>query len=251
MPDLYAPLIERTTHPAKPPVLLVCEHASNHIPPAFANLGLPQSTLQTHIAWDPGALGVARALRAALNADLVASTVSRLLYDCNRPPESPGAMPETSEIYEIPGNKALTQAERAARTAAIYTPFRAALADMMDQYETAIMVTVHSFTPIYHGQPRRCEIGVLHDTDTRLADALLAQPPAEFPHKLERNVPYSASDGVTHTLKTTALARGWPNVMLEIRNDLIATAPQQHTMALALAQLLTKAIKTLKEAGNV
>jgi predicted N-formylglutamate amidohydrolase len=113
------------------------------------------------------------------------------------------------------------------------------------------MITVHSFTPIYHGRQRSCEIGVLHDADARLADAMLRLAPREFPYKLERNVPYSAADGVTHTLRTTAQSRGWPSVMLEIRNDLIATPEQQRQVAEALRSLILPSISFLKESGNV
>jgi predicted N-formylglutamate amidohydrolase len=252
MQQFYPPLVERFEGGDKAPkVVIVCEHASNFMPPAFGTLGLDEDTRNSHIAWDPGALGVAQALRQQLGADLVAGSVSRLLYDCNRPPEAPGAMPEISEIFEIPGNKGLSAAAREARTAAIYTPFRTALADRLGERGDGVLITIHSFTPLYHGVPRTCEIGVLHDADTRLADALLAHVPAGFPYKLERNVPYSAADGVTHTLKTVAVARGWPNVMLEIRNDLIETKAQQEAVAGHLVSLLGAALLKMKDLGNV
>lgn len=245
MPELYPPLIERGT--AETNVVIVCEHARNFIPPAFNNLGLSLTAQQSHIAWDPGALGVAQDLRRRLNADLIASSVSRLIYDCNRSPESPSAMPDKSEAFEIPGNRNLTEAERSARATAVYVPFRTALTNILNERGTGIVVTIHSFTPVYHGVRRSCEIGVLHDTDARLAEAMLQAVPANFPFKLERNVPYSATDGVTHTLATVAVPRFWPNVMLEIRNDLIETKSQQLSVAGHLASLLTAALVKMKE----
>lgn len=215
--------------------VLVCEHASNFFPPAFGDLGLDAETRLSHIAWDPGAVGVAREMRRLLQCDLVAASVSRLIYDCNRPPEAPSAMPETSEIYQIPGNRNLSAEDRARRAEQIYHPFRLALQEILDERGRGVLVTIHSFTPVYNGVRRSCEIGILHDSDTRLADAMLAAP---FPFKLERNVPYSASDGVTHTLRTHAILRGWPNVMIEIRNDLIASPAQQLAMAGHLVSLL-------------
>jgi predicted N-formylglutamate amidohydrolase len=243
----YPPLIERGEAGTRATaVVLVCEHASNAIPPEFGDLGLDAEARRSHIAWDPGALEVARDMRRQLSADLVAASVSRLLYDCNRPPEAASAMPEAAEIYEIPGNRGLDAAARAARTDVIYVPFRAALAGILDERGTGILVTVHSFTPVFHGVRRTCEIGVLHDADTRLADAVLAAVPPDFPVKLERNVPYAAADGVTHTLKEHAVARGWPNIMLEIRNDLIETPAQQAAMAGHLVTLLRAAVPQLK-----
>ncbi len=248
MHESYPPIVERgKAAGGAANVVIVCEHASYTIPPHYDDLGLDATDRQSHIAWDPGALGVARQIRQHLDADLIAGSVSRLLYDCNRPPEAPSAMPDKSEIYTIPGNLALTDAERIARTNAIYVPFRKALTEVLDFHEHCILITIHSFTPIYRGVWRDCEIGVLHDADSRLANAMLAAVPNGFPFKIELNVPYSATDGVTHTLKTHAISRGWPNVMLEIRSDLIETTIQQDHMAAQIVSLLTAAVSKMKE----
>ncbi len=222
------------------PVLLVCEHASNHVPARYNNLGLDQQVLQSHAAWDPGALAVAQNMAQILDARLVSSTVSRLVYDCNRPPESPDAMRAVSEVYTIPGNQNLDKLEKQRRVDQVYTPFRQLLADTItDSPAAPIIVTIHSFAPVYNGEKRQVELGILHDSDARLADAML-----ELPHDLntQRNVPYAANDGVTHTLKLHAIPDGYLNVMIEIRNDLIATADDQKTMAQTLATQLERAI---------
>ena len=247
VPQFYPPeILRREAADGGSNVVIVCEHASNVIPPEFGDLGLDPAARQSHIAWDPGALGVAHEMRLLLNADLVAGSVSRLLYDCNRPPEAPSAMPEMSEIFKIPGNWNLKERDRERRITAIYKPFYAALKDILDARGEGFIITIHSFTPVFKGVPRLCEIGILHDVDARLADAMLAATPADFPFKVERNVPYSAADGVTHTLKEHGSARGWPNVMIEIRNDLIGTQTQQSDMARHLAALFSKAISALK-----
>ena len=103
-------------------------------------------------------------------------------------------------------------------------------------------MTIHSFTPIYFGQPRATEIGVLHDIDSRLADDLLGLSANHLPGLVERNQPYGPADGVTHTLKEHAIKEGRLNVMIEIRNDLIATASQQEAMARAIGRALTAAL---------
>ncbi len=203
------------------PVLLVCEHASRAIPPEFGDLGLSTEALESHIAWDPGALTVALALSDALDASLVYASASRLIYDCNRPPKAPDAMPAKSEATVIPGNAALSEADRQARVDAYYRPFE----DLLEKTVAAkagppVIVTIHSFTPVYLGRPRAVEIGILHDTDARLADAMLREP-SRF--TVERNQPYGPDDGVTHTLRRHALPGGLLNVMIEIRNDLLET----------------------------
>ncbi|MDH4440355.1 MAG: N-formylglutamate amidohydrolase [Rhizobium sp.] len=230
-------------------VVLVCEHASSVLPAAAGTLGLSAEALASHSAWDPGALAVSRLLSAKLDALLVHQRFSRLVYDCNRPPESPAAMPEKSEIYDIPGNRDLSVAERYARTAAIYVPFHdrisAELARRSGEGRRPVVVTVHSFTPVYFGKPRAVEIGILHDTDSRLADAMLAGAAAAGRFRVERNSPYGPEDGVTHTLRLHALPAGHANVMLEVRNDLITNSVDQEVMADYLAGLIADAVNTI------
>lgn len=225
------------------PVLLVCEHASNAMPRSFCGLGLGAEALRSHIAWDPGALDTATHMAGLLDAALIHSRVSRLIYDCNRPPEAPDAMPPESEATVVPGNADLSEAERATRTDAYYRPFEALLSDTLDQRGgAAVLVTIHSFTPVYHGAPRAVEIGILHDTDARLADAMLD---AASGYHVERNAPYGPEHGVTHTLRRHALPRGLLNVMIEVRNDLLTTPQDCADMAETLAGWVTKGLDSL------
>lgn len=228
----------------KSAILLVCEHASNRLPARYGDLGLGRQALSSHIAWDPGALAVSRILSEKLDATLIFQRFSRLIYDCNRPPESASAMPVSSEIYDIPGNRDLSVAERFARTAALYTPFHEAVAGLIERRKITakgtVLVTVHSFTPVYHGRVRDVQIGILHDTDSRLADAMLKAAKPSF--RVERNEPYGPEDGVTHTLRLHALPNGLLNVMIEVRNDIIADEEGQRAAAEYLGELLRKAV---------
>ena len=230
-------------------LVLVCEHASCFIPHHLQALGLSEELQASHIAWDPGALAVAEYLSQRLDARLVASRVSRLVYDCNRPPEAPDAVPGRSEVFDIPGNAALSEADRLERARRYYAPFdsllRATLIGSAPRPPATVMVTVHSFTPVYKGQPRTTEIGILHDSDSRLADEILALAPRHSDLLFRRNDPYGPADGVTHTLKRHGIGNGLLNVMLEIRNDLIASAAQQVAVGAMLAGLLVQAIETL------
>lgn len=240
------------------PVVLLCEHASHHVPERYDGLGLAPGDRLSHAAWDPGALGVARELSRLLDAPLIASRVSRLVYDCNRPPEAVSAMPARSEAIDVPGNHDLSPDQRAEREATVYRPFCDAVGEVLDgrrvrQSPTAL-VTVHSFTPVFHGNTRAVEIGVLHDTDARIADAMLDHA-ATLPHRrVRRNEPYGPADGVTHSLRLHGIDRGLPNVMIEIRNDLLATEADQAALAREVHQMLTAALtaQTLanQETGN-
>lgn len=231
------------------PILLVAEHAGRRIPKALGTLGLPASERDRHIAWDIGADGLARHLSQLLDAPLVLQRYSRLVYDCNRPPESPGAMPVMSESTPIPGNEGLTDEQRNARTAALYRPFHAAVARLIEARANPVLVTVHSFTPVYKGKPRILDLGILHDSDARLADRLLRACEADPDLAVRRNEPYGPRDGVTHTLQLHALPRGLENVMLEVRNDLIADETGQQRMADRLAPLLGQAEQSAERPG--
>ncbi|MCF3639329.1 N-formylglutamate amidohydrolase [Rhizobium sp. TRM95111] len=227
-------------------VILVCEHASRRMPQSLGTLGLSGEALESHIAWDPGALAVARLMARSLDATLFFQRFSRLVYDCNRPPESPAAIPETSEVYAVPGNAKLGVADRQARTDALYVPFRGGLSALVRQRIAAgrapVIVTMHSFTPVYFGRNRTVEIGILHDADSRLADGMLAAAGENMLYDIRRNEPYGPEDGVTHTLKEHGLANGLLNVMIEIRNDLIKEEIGQGVVADYLTGLLVASI---------
>lgn len=220
--------------------VLVCEHASAFMPASFKYLGLPNELRQSHAVWDPGALGVARRLSAQLDATLVAGAVSRLIYDCNRPPDAADAMPSRVERIEVPGNAGLNAVDRKRRVQTYYEPFRATLADQIAAVPSPVIITIHSFTPVYAGQSRDVQIGILHDCDDRLASAMLDMAAEHTRLNAKRNQPYGPSDGVTHTLKEYGLAGGHPNVMIEIRNDLVQTETTQHQIADMLAEWLAE-----------
>ncbi|WP_108792064.1 N-formylglutamate amidohydrolase [Falsiruegeria mediterranea] len=224
---------------------LVCEHASRFIPNSLNGLGLSDEAARSHAAWDIGALELSVELMGALDAPLVHSRVSRLVYDCNRPPSAPDAVPAKSERFEVPGNVDLTHAHRTSRVAEVYEPFRDLLSRTLDARPTpSVMITIHSFTPIYRGQPRTVELGILHDSDDRAAQLLLeAAQGSGLDTAL--NEPYSATDGVTHTLREHALKRGLPNVMIEVRNDLINSPEGVNRISGLLAPMLAQVVDQL------
>jgi predicted N-formylglutamate amidohydrolase len=245
--EVFPPVIENPAAAGR--VVLVCEHASNVIPPRWGDLGLTDAQRQAHIAWDPGALGVARGLMQRLDAVLIHAPVSRLVYDCNRAPDMAGAMPVRSEIHDIPGNAALTAKDRAERMRAVYLPFHnglhGLLMDRMARGLAPVIVTIHSFTPVYFGQPRAVEFGVIHDADPALPRAILHEARTRTSLRSELNEPYSAQDDVTHTLRVHATPYDLPNAMLEIRNDLIATPQAEAAMAETLAPVIAAAVAAL------
>ncbi len=246
----FAPVVEGRDR--RGDLILVCDHAANAFPAPWGDLGLSDDQRRAHIAWDPGALGLMRGLAARMDAACVHATVSRLIYDCNRAPDMAGAMPARSEVHDIPGNAAISPEDRLARTRAVYQPFHAALHDLIADRialgRRPAIITVHSFTPVYHGVARAVEFGVIHDADPALAQSIVAEARARTRLNTDLNAPYSAADDVTHTLRLQATPYGLSNAMLEIRNDLIATPEAEASMADTLAPVLSAALARLKEA---
>lgn len=231
-------------------VVLICEHASAEIPAPLGDLGLRPEDRHSHAVWDIGALDVAQAMRDALDAPLVAGATSRLVYDCNRPPEAESAIPARSEVVEVPGNRHLTEEQRAERARSVYAPFSAAVGDVLShQRARPALVTVHSFTPVWHGVPRATEIGLLHDADDALARAMLAAAPGFTDLRCELNAPYAAKDGVTHTLARFATVAALPSVMIEVRNDLVDTAAKARRVGQQLAEMLWEGLAVIGHTG--
>lgn len=221
--------------------IVLCDHASNFVPAEYRGLGLDPAALQTHVAWDPGALGVARHLARALDAPLVLAAASRLVIDCNRPLDAPDLIAAISETTAIPGNAAVSDLERRRRIAAFHVPYHAAIEELIDQRldagRTTALVAVHSFTPVYRGVARPWEVGVIFDRDRSLAEPLSAALRAEG-LTVGVNEPYSPADRVYYTLTRHAEDRGLAAVMIEIRNDLIRDADNEAAWGNRLAAAL-------------
>ena len=221
-------------------LLLVCEHATNFIPAQFKNLQLSDEVLNSHAALDIGAHELAQAISQLLDAPLVSTSVSRLVYDCNRPFGAMGAIPEKSEIYQIPGNENLGDAEARDRFGKYYLPFETAISNRLAEFSLPpLFVTIHSFTPVYHGQARAVDIGIVCDQDSRLMDEMVRLAKDQTGYRVEANKPYGPGEGVTHTLGLHGYGNGLLNVMIEVKNDLLGTVEKCEQMALTLATLIS------------
>lgn len=232
-------------------VVLVCEHAGQSIPAFINSFGFEADVMSSHIAWDIGAAELARALSKTLDAPLILQRYTRLAYDCNRDFDASDAVVEESDNISIPANAGLGLQDKQRRFDEIYQPFEQAISGLLNlrlnSAQESILVTVHSFTPLYKGQRRELELGILHDDDTRLADALLVQTERETSYQAARNKPYSPEDGVTHTLITHGIKRNLANVMLEIRNDLIDHEHGLKLWAERLSRLLSIATENYRK----
>lgn len=228
--------------------LLICEHASCFMPEKFAGLGLSPAALRAHIAWDPGAIEVARYLSEALDATLVEAKLSRLLIDCNRPLTAPDLIPEISELTPVPGNVDLSDEQRQERIELSYNPFHLAVEQQLEKRKArgqdSWVVTVHSYTPVYKNVSRPWQVGIIHDDDVRLAAPLINELQNNTTLNIGINEPYSPADRVYFTLERHARAHGHACAMIEIRNDEISDADGQKKWGKILADCLSKLVPT-------
>lgn len=251
MPDVPPLLAPDEPHPLEvvnpdggSDVLLICEHAGRRIPRALGDLGLEEADLGRHIAWDIGAREVAVALSERMDAALFMQRYSRLVCDCNRRPDVAAFAPETSEATVIPGNRDLAPAERERRAAAIFHPFHAGVTAALDARRDAgrrtLLVTVHSFTPVFLGVARPWELGVLFNRDNELAPGVAEWMRANAGLCLGVNQPYSVGDETDYAIPVHGERRGLPCVEFEIRNDLIDGPEAAARWADLLARAVTE-----------
>ena len=226
---------------AQTPLLLLCDHASNAVPSRSGALGLASDLFATHIAHDIGAAAVTRALAAAYGAPALLGAWSRLLIDLNRGADDPTLVMKLSDGSIIPGNRDADAAEIARRIAAYHAPYHAAITAELDRIgEAAVILSLHSFTPRWKTVPRAWEVGILYDRDARLAVPLMARL-AQAGLVVGDNEPYTgALEG--DTLNVHGTRRGLPHVLIEMRQDLIATPLMAQEFALRLKPILDAAL---------
>ena len=230
---------------AAAPFLLLGDHAGREIPHALGDLGLSASERRRHIAWDIGALGVARHVAAALEAPLVAQNYSRLVIDCNRDPTVAASIPRSSESIAIPGNIGLSDDEAAARRTEIFAPYHERVSALLDERLAAnrptILVAQHTMTHIYHGARREMHAAVLYNRDRRFAGLVLDSLRRDPALTIADNQPYFVSDETDYTIPRHGEARGLPHVEIELRQDLVGDEAGQAEWAGRITRALQDA----------
>ncbi|MDO5605034.1 MAG: N-formylglutamate amidohydrolase [Paracoccus sp. (in: a-proteobacteria)] len=220
--------------------LVTCDHATNRVPEWIGggDLGIAPEDMARHIAYDVGAAGLSRHLGALIGAPVVGSDFSRLVIDPNRGEDDPTLLMRLYDGTVIPANARADAAERERRLARLHRPYHAALAQAAAARPDRAICAIHSFTPRLRGRPvRPWVVGVLYShRDQRLAPCLIGRCRAQG-WITGDNQPYDGHlDG--DSIDRHALAHGRPNVLIEVRNDLIADEAGQREWAERLALVL-------------
>jgi predicted N-formylglutamate amidohydrolase len=236
------------------PFLVICDHAGRRLPRGLGALGLSAQELASHIAWDIGAGQVALALASSLGAFIAWQPYSRLVIDCNRPLGADDSIVAYSERTRVPGNENLQQQDADARAREIFHPYHQQIRTELDRRSVdglpTILVSVHSFTPVFLDVVRPWHVGVLFNQDKRLAEPLLALLREEGDLVVGCNQPYAASEVSDFSMVHHGEKRGIPVVEIEIRQDLLANEAGQGAWAERLARLLVVAARPLLSAEH-
>jgi predicted N-formylglutamate amidohydrolase len=252
--DDVPPVLEHNAA-GRSPFLLTSDHYGRIIPGRLGDLGLPAGELVRHIAWDIGISGVAEALSSHLGAHLIAQRYSRLVIDCNRPPAAASSIPRISEATIIPGNDGITREAAEMRRRQVFDPYHRRIdeaidARLRDRLPT-VLISLHSFTPVYAGVARPWHIGTLYQRDTRLPSLLLKLLRAEPNLVVGDNEPYAVSDETDYTIPVHGEKRGLMNTGIEIRQDLIAEPAGQREWAERLAGIFGEIETALRAQGLI
>ena len=245
------PVIGIENPAGKSDIVLICEHGGNAFPASLNRLGLSEQDVTRHFAWDIGALDVAKGLSNIIDATLIHQIYSRLICDCNRKPTVSSFIPEFGEELIVPGNRNVSEAEQRARIKEIWHPFHDYIAALLTKRardgRTSIVISMHSFTPVFREQRRVVEIGILCDRDRRLSDKLYRHLQPILGAGVALNVPYFMSRETDFTIPVHGEERGLLCTEIEIRNDLIADFSGAEKWALLLAEAISTSLYALKQ----
>lgn len=247
------PHIELVHPEGRAELLLLADHAGNRIPAELGDLGLPPRERERHIAYDIGIAWFARRLSALLDAPLLLNHASRLVIDPNRRPGEASSIPEVSDGTVVPGNRSVRPEECARRVHRYFLPYHRAIARRIAQSRRAgilpVLLALHSFTPRLAGRERPWQIGVLWRGDDRLARPILEALRARGDLVVGDNEPYSGWDAFGYTIEFHAQRTRLPHLMLELRQDEIATAERAHRWAELVAEPLRPLLEDARRLG--
>jgi predicted N-formylglutamate amidohydrolase len=227
--------------------VILCDHASRHIPAELDDLGLPAAELARHIAWDIGAAGVTEALSEIFDAPAVLSPVSRLVIDCNRHLDAADLIPERSDGTVVPGNLNLAASARALRIERCFQPYHAVVETILDERATrgagSIVLSIHSMTDNLAGSRRPWQIAFSSHKDRSMVQPMIDILRRSKDIEVGDNQPYSMEPAIDYSIPFHALGRNLRYLQVEFRQDEVQDAQGQARWAKRFASALAEALQ--------
>jgi len=238
-------------------IILICDHASNYVPPEYKNLGLEPEQLNQHIGWDIGAADITRRISRTVNASAIICNTSRLVIDTNRSPDDQECIPKVSDNIIIPGNQNLKRSDYIARTTKYFWPYHNAISNVISNYtkrskhlkSIPMIFSIHTFTPIILSQnktKRPWHAGVLWNRDPRVSEPLIQLLKDHSDNLvIGDNEPYSGKN-FYYSLDLHAGNVGLPHCAIEVRQDLVTKPGDTIYWADLISRLLQNILRTKK-----
>ena len=220
--------------------VILCDHASNHVPPELCHLGLPAAELERHIAWDIGAAGIATELSRIFDSPAVLCPTSRLVIDCNRQLNARDLIPEISDGTVIPGNQGLNEQQVAERINRWFHTYHDAVESAIAKLGRPIVLSIHSMTPVLGGTARPWQIALSSFDDRGLVDPVLYALRAPGDITVGDNQPYDLDPAVDYSTPFHAMRRGLQYLQVEFRQDEVQTPAGQVEWAQRFARAIAQ-----------
>ena len=222
-------------------IVITCEHAGNKVPEELIHLFAGQEdVLQSHRGWDPGSLEIGTTLAARLNAPLFYTLHSRLVVEVNRSQHSPQLFSEFTPDLPSETKEQLLET--------YYHPYRNSVIDFIRQQNQPVLhLSIHTFTPIWHGVERQVDVGLLFDPDRKeeqvWCEGLKTSLERNLPsYQIKHNEPYQGKDdGFATFLRTQFLSNQYMGIELEINQKYVGTPLLNH-LAITIASVVSSSI---------
>jgi len=228
-------------------IVLTCEHATNDLPEDYSwSENDKRNFVDEHWGLDIGAFEAAHALAKELKCVFVHSLYSRLLLDPNRTIVSDTLFRRFGDGKEVDLNKDLTFEEEQKRIKRFYIPYCEALREVSLKIDPTYILSIHSFTPLYQGETRSMEIGVLCGHDSAKLAVDLNEGMNIVGYCSEINKPY---DGATTmgAIKSLIYAKHptkRQGITFEFRNDLLSNKKKCKKLMVDTAEVVRKVCQT-------
>ena len=224
-------------------ILIIADHASNFVPEENNKVGLLNSFLNKHIAFDVGVKELSLDLSNRLKCKVIQGKYSRLIIDLNRDLDDPTVIPEIVDRKIIPGNIGLGKSELRLRIEKIYNKYHYEIDQTIKNKKVKVILSLHSFNPIFKNKRRLLEFGILSNEDKNLSSIIIDQL------KLQKlnvgdNKPYRGNL-IGDSMYRHGLKNKLPHALIEVRNDLLSYPTKIKRVSRLLHKTVVKSLKKL------
>ena len=221
-------------------ILFLADHASNYIPSSFKNLGLKKNQLKSHIAYDLGIKELCINLSNLLNSKYIIGEYSRLIIDLNRDILDPTLIPEIVDRKIIAKNLNLSSYDKGKRISEIYNKYHHKIRTTITHNNIMVVISLHSFNPIFKKKKRKIHFGILSNQDRRLSDCIIKEMKSRK-LKVGDNEPYEGNL-IGDTMYKHGLKNNLHHTLIEVRNDLLSSSTKIHRVAKLLKKIINNSI---------